>query len=507
MIDKLLELIVRRFKLLLALTTLGLISFVGWRFSLVSVQVSGYSTDPVIEAQVHGQTAQKLRPGLNIVRTGHYVLRVSDRDKLTEQATQSQALHLTRVHVPLQAQQNARKISGNSLGCMFGGAASLTAASSNSYSCNGRTKLFHHSFVDQPQRTELQHDYVYGAVPYSDGILAFTNPPGGVNIGLDFINETSRLTTSFSTLLNSDISDLTIVPLQTGQTGDSGFVVLNRQTKQLQRFSSLADKLPASLNLKSAGDTTNTSYDISATTGKIYVVVTTPKADTPATPSDNPHGSQVQLRLYNPSSLHLDNTIALATGSELGQLQPLGSDRLVNHNLKGDLDIYRLNGQKLVLENTIYQASRPVTGPDRLIYSRNKDLFSYQPANQTSQLIYRFDQLLPSSVQLLQGQVVLGTAVPNAGLLHNFVLTTQATNPRNLEKVLSYAGSGDDTSYTDFNSNIIYAELKINNITSERSTGQIIYDPAEVTTKRNNLRQRLLQDGIDLTKYKLVFNP
>lgn len=504
MLERIFSFTAKHYKLLIFLFLLFILAIFLAQYSFLNVSVSDSQQDGDISIELRkaGETkSQPARQGLNIVRTGNYIVAASDDNKSSELPAKVRQLRSTSLAIDLQPQRNVSKIAGDTAGCIFSDNTIPKNGFALSYNCYSKGSLLKHTYGNAPAKNPLYSDVFFNTTPYMNGALGFVSS-GGTNVALTYADSTQKKPLNYSSSLPDNINDLQIVVFE--NSGSQPFAIIRHDTGEVIFFNSLASTSPQKFTF-TKGDITQASA-----AGKSLLIFTADTGTrTSSADSENLETlKDLTLSRYTISNGQLSENSSLLVDEtgETASFQQVSDDLIISTSFSDDAILYQANNELQEIRR-ISNIDRVYTGGGVLLIQRGDSLYRYIPENQELRLIYKMDDLSLSSAQIVGGNIIIGGAVKGAGTYYNYLVQDTEREDQPIDKVVSYPSDGSFVSYVDYSGNKIYAVLDLLYITSSKTTGQVSFDEKEVSDKKAELMRKLESNGIDLSVYTLTTKP
>ena len=509
------EALIRNYKLIVGVVAGLILLNLLFGYAFLSVSVGGDRAEQA-KLSLYQNTEKKtgLRKGLNLVKRGEYSLRADTDKEQTEVHVEVKRLRMNRADINLSAQRAIKKIFSGSQGCVFGDSNLATDQTVYSYNCNGPKTISRYSFVDKPVVGQLFNQRIYAGTSYKNGLLGLVAGLEGTDDELRMAHVSSSKITPLAFIGNPTISaaSYTVIPTTKadGSDGDA-FVMADTDKRELVYFKNLSDTQPQKLPMES-GDR---KLYATGRDNAVFVLGTRPvlvdadkdkklRGKDEGDPHDQPGGTIKQYSIEG-DTLKETATIELPEDLDMSSFQAISRDTLIVKNLNGATTIYRLNGSDIKLYDKIETTDALVPYKNGFVFRRGLDYLSYNVDTRQSQLLYRLDNLTPTTLQNVNGQITLGAFLKNSSTQYTFALLDTPREDKEMHRLLSYpTGSSRDLLAIDYNDKYIYAEFALKSFVSDRRTGQLTFDETEVANKRSRLTEQLKNDGIDMSKYTLI---
>lgn len=484
--------------------------FLVWFF--LSFTLINISTTDSGKLTLQGHTGRsdrgkEISPGLRLVRRGGYRLELSSGTQSTRLQFSAPPLWVTSKSIQLKPERDFTKVTRdpNTADCSFN-------RSNTTYICvNGKIYQIPDGLISESP--VIKNMSLLGQPSYyQNGILSvasFDDPEesgGRANLLYTDGDKAKVLVTDLSQYI-SDPSSVLIASLPDQQS----YAIGEPNSAAVHIFKTSGDSNPTKVDFSDEVDSSQqiTNVNLSITKDNIYAALYLSKQGI----DQEDHGEDFDTVRIVKAALSDGKISEVKTPSEAinaSDITVTDTNMYISNGLASEATLFTFNGKKpkkeITLTNTVSSAVHDgdfyyAVGEKVYVYSHT-DNASYSLANintvQISQLLNGGDGILVTGDS---DRLTVGTS--------SYVVYTDRKVKGNssIAKFMPYDLNELPLLKSDYVGNTLIFNIDLKSATIDRDTGATNYEPTEFELKKEVVLRRLKLDGIDTTKYNIVFIP
>lgn len=450
------------------------------------------------------ESSRAAKPGLNILKKGSYILDAEKDTRLTRLSFATKHFRIQTVRYDLKQQQEVYKVASAAKSCLAGSLASIRQGFVLSHDCVAAASLsksvYQQNIIDEQVALSTN---LFSIQSYRDGVLGIKMREEDTGeVGLLFANISSQKIVPLGNSLRSDNPE----NYQILVDGES-LVILDIEQKRAMYFDSFdAPPTIVGLNIPDGMWTSNIVAKYSGE--KLYLLAASNTAHKEEIESfDDGNLMIFNKRQSSPSSIvNVKEYI-----EELSDFIVLNEQTLVGIDLGQNLSVFSLS-EELIKQSTIPGVLRAEPLNNKLyVLMTNGFVYEYDIADKISYLVYGSTKTKIASLQKLHNRLILSgyaEASSDFPVSLSFLLEDSPLNEkRRAQDFLPYSYTYNrlpivSMDYLGFD---IKISLALETLQTNKQTGQTTFDQTEFNTAKEKVMKALLDDGLDMNKYKVEF--
>ncbi len=493
----------RRILIIFSILLLPTIIWILKQRSFISLKVEG-TNETITALYTVGGKVRNIKPGLNYVKPGEATINIISNNKQTLASMKVSRLRSNTVSVLLESQKTTTKVVGGTnklINCIAGSMVILSCQDNQIYKQSYDQKITHENLYPNQK-------VIGQAVPYKQGVLSIVSDVSDGPAKYKLVHTTT--TGQESLVVSNDI----VVgaagnPRIFTSNTDSRFVVLNPTSAEAIIYSGVG-------KIMSRAKLDNTFFDVDFEQISLTLDDNTMKIAYPIIDKKNQDdvfsGSNAKIKLFNytisSKKIELMDESTLETG-KIGGLLYLSDNTLLILGQDSNLNIFNIKKNKIKLSTTLRRVDNVVIASKRIFYTSNKGLYEYIQDKNQSRLRNDFSSINEARLLVLNNKPVLVGNTNNSVTTFSAYLVNDDSRDDefNLFNLFPYDTNILPLVSSDYIGNTIFLSVDLKSIIFNRDTGEVSYNKAEFEQKKVIITEKLRSDGVDLSKYTLVFKP
>jgi hypothetical protein len=317
---------------------------------------------------------------------------------------------------------------------------------------------------------------------------------------LVFVSDQGSKELPFELKSSTAEENYSIVVLNSGE--DQFFVVTDSNSREMTLFKGIKDPAPKKISLEE--DSEYGVYQFASAGNTLFALATKTNAENEQEDDLESHGGgKLTTFTLSGDALKQSSVIAVPGSTDLYGFMAVNESLLAVQDLENVIDLYSLKDGALKRYDTITNVDDGVSGSGLLVFRKSSELYVYDPSQKESRLLHNASGFTVGNTQISDGQVIFSASPEGTSNHYSFLLGE--TEPDSfIDFILAYPADYPYILYVDYGPTAIYVEFGLGSFFSDRETGEIGFDPAELEFYRSKFKEQLANDGIDTSRYQII---